>query len=83
VNGDANYGLILAFDREGPDDEPFAFGFECGRLWEMAKANGNAFSQTVNAENAEMVLRMGEALGRKVRSEEIGDDWLYVTFEAP
>lgn len=76
----ANYDLILAFDREGDEDAPFAFGFECGRLWEMAKANEEEFSETVHAENAEMVLRMGEALGRAVRSEEIGNDWLEVTF---
>lgn len=79
---DPNYGLILAFDREGDDDVPFALGFECGRLWEMAKANEEEFSQTVHAENAEMVLRMSDALNRTVRSEEIGDDWIEVTFDA-
>lgn len=77
----ANYGLILAFDREGDDDMPFTLGFECGLLWEMAKSNDDEFSQTVHAENAEMVLRIGEALGRAVRSEELGDDWIDVTLE--
>ncbi len=76
----SNYGLILAFDREGETDEPFAHGFECGRLWEIAKSTDEEFSQTVHAENAEMVLRMGEALGRSVVSEELGDDWIEVKF---
>lgn len=74
------YGLILAFDREGADDEPFSFGFECGRLWEMAKAQPEEFSQTVHGENAEMVLRIAESLGRSVRSEEIGQGYIEVTF---
>ncbi len=76
------YGLLLAFDREGDADQPFAFGFECGRVWEMAKANEDEFSQSVNAENAEMMLRIGEALGRSVSSVELGDDWIEVTFGA-
>lgn len=78
----SNYGLILPFDREGEQDEPFAMGFECGRLWEIAKATPDEFSQSVHAENAEMVLRMAEALGRGVRSEELGDEWIEVTFDA-
>ena len=78
----SGYGLILAFDREGDDDVPFSLGFECGRLWEMAKAAEDEFSQTVHGENAEMVLRMAEALGRPVSSEELGDGRIEVTFGA-
>lgn len=75
-----NWGLLLAFDREGEQDEPFALGFECGRLWEMAKATPDEFSQTVHAENVEMVMRIGEALHRDVRSEDLNDEWIEVTF---
>jgi hypothetical protein len=82
MSDDGNFNLLLAFDREGEADEPFAMGFECGRLWEMAKANEDEFSQTVHAENAEMVLRIGEALGREVRSEDLNDEWIEVTFDA-
>ena len=78
----SDYGLILAFDREGDQDVPFALGFECGRLWEIAKATDEEFSQTVHAENAEMVLRMAEALGRGVRSEDLNDEWIEVFFDA-
>lgn len=79
---DGGYNMLLAFDREGDDDAPFAMGFECGRLWEMAKTDDDEFSQTVHAENIEMVLRIGEALHRGVRSEELNDEWIEVTFAA-
>jgi hypothetical protein len=29
-----------------------------------------------------MLLRIGEALGREVRSTELGEEWLFVTFAA-
>lgn len=77
---DGDYGLLLAFDREGEADQPFAFGFECGRLWEIVKATPDEFSQTVHVENAEMVLRIAGALGRQVRSEDLGDQHIEVTF---
>jgi hypothetical protein len=75
-----DYRLLLAFDREGDDDKPFTLGFECGRVWEMAKVNEDEFTQTVHAENAEMMLRIGEALVRPVSSEEISYGYLDVTF---
>jgi len=51
-------------------------------LVEMAKANPDEFSQTVHVENAEMVLRIAEACGRGVSSQELGDGWIEVTFGA-
>ena len=77
---DGSYNMLLAFDREGEADEPFAMGFECGRMWEIAKANEDEFSEMVHAENAEMMLRIGEALNRPVRSEDLNDEWIEVTF---
>ena len=35
----------------------------------------------VRATNVEMVMRVADATGRRVRSEELSDDWLFVRFE--
>lgn len=77
-----NHAMLLAFDREGDDDEPFALGFECGRIWALCRGDAPEISERVHAENAEMMLRIGEATRRPVRSEEIGDDWIEVHFGA-
>jgi hypothetical protein len=69
----AQWGLLLPFDT---DSEEFARGVEVGRLWEMFKRDEEPFSQTIHATNAEMVLRMGERLGRSIRTDELGSDWL-------
>jgi hypothetical protein len=69
----AQWGLLLPFDTE---DEQFARGVEVGRLWEMFKHNEEPFEQTIHATNAEMVLRMSERLGRPIRTDELGSDWL-------
>lgn len=73
------YSLILTFDRQGED---FVLGFEAGRLWERVKAEPGEFDETVHAANAEMVLRIAEAQGRSVFSEELGNGWLRVCFGA-
>lgn len=76
----SGYGLLLPFDRDEPE---FALGFEMGRLWTLLRENPDEqHAQNVHAENAEMVLRIAEASGRQVRSEELGDGWLSVEFSA-
>jgi hypothetical protein len=77
----ASFGMLLPFDREGPEDAPFCMGFECGRIWQRAKNTGERFSELVHVENAEMMLRIGEALGRVVRSDDLNEWWIEVTFE--
>lgn len=78
---DARYGLVLAFDS---DDPAFVRGVEIGRLWEMLKPeDGVIEGEIVHTSNAEMVLRMAEATDRPVRSTELGDGWLSVTFGPP
>lgn len=71
------YSLLLAFDR---DDPAFIDGFELGRLWERAKNDEVEFVESIHGRNAEMVLRIAEATGRRVRSQEIGSGWIDVTF---
>lgn len=75
-----NYGLALAFDTNDPE---FARGVEVGKLYEYLRWNpGEEFEQVVHLSNAEMVLRIAEALGRPVVSEEYDGTWMAVTFGA-
>jgi hypothetical protein len=75
-----SYSMLLQFDNQGKD---FARGFEAGRLWTLLQATPDEpLEATVSAANAEMVLRIAEALDRPVRSDEMGDDWLTVWFDA-
>jgi len=67
------YNLALAFDTDSPE---FARGVEVGRLWEMLKTEG-AFIQPIHSENVEMVMRIAEATGRKMRVEDTTDlEWV-------
>ena len=76
---DGSYGLLLAFDRDTHD---FRDGFECGRLWAIARGDEEGFTETVHCTNGEMLLRIGEATHRHVSWNEIGDGWAEVTFGA-
>lgn len=78
----AGHGMLLAFDREGTDDEPFALGFECGRIWALCRSDAEEITETVHAENAEMMLRIAEATSRGVRSVELDRCYLEVSFGA-
>lgn len=73
------FGCILAFDT---DDPQFARGFEAGRLWTcLQQSPDREIEQLVHASNAEMAIRMAEALGRSVRShEDDAGSWLTVVF---
>lgn len=66
------YSLALAFDT---DDLGFARGVEVGRLWEQLKT-GEEVQQTIHASNAEMAIRMCEALERTFSAEVLDDTWI-------
>jgi hypothetical protein len=72
--------MLLPFDVDDPD---FARGFEAGALWSRLRLSGEKESATIHASNAEMALRMSEALGRSVRGEALDESWMLLTIEAP
>lgn len=78
-----SYELDLAFDS---DEAEFCRGFEAADVYRSAQlfaANqipGPTLTQTVHATNAEMMLRIADRLSLIIRSEELGDGWLFVTF---
>jgi hypothetical protein len=75
-----DYTLCLPFDR---DDAEFVNGVEIGMLWSKLQAGERPEGIPVHAANAEMVLRMAEAVGLGVHSVYDDDEWLNVTFEQP
>lgn len=75
----AEYVCALKFDTSTPD---FVRGVEVGRLWATIKQSPGPVEEIVHASNAEMVLRIAEATGRSVRSEEVDETWLLVKFSA-
>ena len=74
---DYAYECVLPFDSDDPE---FSRGVAIGMLWERLKAEPYRFRQQIQAENAEMVLRISEATGRAVRIISDVDDWLDVEF---
>lgn len=75
---DDRYLLCVAFDTDEPE---FARGVEIGRLWECLHAcpDGDVAHQ-IHITNAEMVLRIGDALSRSVDSTEQDETWMLVVF---
>lgn len=86
--GEAGYTLALPFDTDDPE---FVRGFECGTIWRaMQQVNGfpecvyrHGVDATVHASNAEMIMRMCEALKFRFTAEPAGEDWLHVTLTSP
>lgn len=74
---DEGHALALAFDS---NSEEFVRGVEVGRLWEMLQREDELEEQVVHVSNAEMVLRLAEACGRTVRSDELDGHWIAVRF---
>jgi hypothetical protein len=72
--------LVLPFDTDAID---FARGFEVGALWADLQATEDPVEALVHATNSEMVLRMGEALGRDVVGEQLDTSWTRATFSVP
>lgn len=72
-----DFSLVLPFDT---DSSEFVRGVEIGRLWEKLKVEDGIVIETIHLSNAEMVIRIAEALERPVISEEHDDTWMTVTF---
>lgn len=73
------FTCALQFDTSASE---FVRGVEIGRLWEALKLESGPVEEYVHASNAEMILRLSEATGRAVSSEDLDETWLRVTFEA-
>lgn len=74
------HACLLQFDS---DHAEFARGFEAGRLWSLLRAHPEEeFEEYAHGDNAEMLLRIGEATERPVQAEELGDGWLLVSYGA-
>jgi len=71
------FTCVLAFDTLDPE---FARGVELGRLLERLRADPEPLSGLVHISNAEMVLRVADALGRPVVGEEYDGTWMIVRF---
>lgn len=71
------HALLLAFDADGD----FVRGFEAGRFWTQLQEGDrdDLIGQPLHASNAEMILRMGEALGLTIAAEPQDETWIVVT----
>lgn len=74
----ANFGALLLFD---VDDPEFCRGFECGHIWTRLRDTDDRGPFTAHATNAEMLIRIGEALDLTFEAEDVGDGFLEVTYE--
>jgi hypothetical protein len=69
---------LLPFDT---DSKEFVRGFELGRIWALLRSSPEEpVEEYAHASSAEMLMRIGEATGRDVHSEEMGDGWLLASF---
>lgn len=71
--------LLLGFDTDEPQ---FVRGFEIGRVWQLLRTDDDEHVETVHASNLEMLLRLAEATGRRVQTEDLDDTFVLATFEA-
>lgn len=69
--------LLLPFD---VDDPEFVRGFEVGRVWSLLNQTHER-EFTVHASNAEMMLRIAEAMEGSVQSVDLDDTWIEVEFD--
>jgi hypothetical protein len=79
VANDPTWSLSLPFDTDDPE---FARGVEVGIVWEKLDrlAFTDSHTTTVHSANTEMMLRIAEATGRPVASEDVDAEWTHVTF---
>jgi hypothetical protein len=71
--------VAVRFDTDDPE---FVRGFEAGRLaGRLEHQLDGPVEQYAHATNSEMVMRLGEAAGRRVWSRDAGEGWLLVRFE--
>jgi hypothetical protein len=69
--------LLLPFDVDEPE---FVRGFEAGRVWSMLHASHER-EFVVHASNAEMMLRIAEAMEGSVQSVDLDETWMEVEFD--
>jgi hypothetical protein len=70
------YVLLLPFDS---DHSEFIRGFEVGRMWaDLTSHERTEF--TIHPSNLAMALRIGDALGMSVVSEDVSNDFVEVRF---
>jgi diphthamide synthase (EF-2-diphthine--ammonia ligase) len=72
-----DFRLVVAFDSDAPD---FTRGVEVGMLYQRLVSENLPISAMVHATNAEMALRLAEAVDVTVRAQDCGEDWLEVNF---
>lgn len=77
MNDPTGNACLLPFDT---DDAEFARGFEAGRIWALLRATDDEVIEAMHAENAEMVLRLAEATGRRVQAVDLDENWIEATF---
>jgi hypothetical protein len=74
------HNLLLAFDT---DDAEFARGFEAGCIWSLLRRTDDdqdLSDLVVHGSNAEMLIRMAEAMGRRAVADLHDDTWATATF---
>jgi hypothetical protein len=69
------FELLLPFET---DSEEFALGFECGRIWTLMTESPDALPGLIfHAENSEMIMRMVEKKGLKLKAKFTDDEeWM-------
>lgn len=71
------FKLVLAFDSDHPE---FTRGFEAGMLYmSMGDKHVTKINQLIHDENAEMVIRMSEALGWDFVAQDMDNGWFQIT----
>jgi len=72
------FELVLPFDS---DEEEFVRGFEAGRIWTLMEENPDKLTGLIfHAINAEMVMRMIEKKGLKLKAKFTSDE-RWMTFD--
>lgn len=70
-DGEDGLRLVLPFDTDDPE---FRRGVEAGALWAHLEHEPYV-AKTVHADNAEMVMRIAEALNLPFSAEPLGAEW--------
>lgn len=71
------FQLALSFDT---DSEEFVRGFEAGRIWTLMEENPDKLTGLIfHALNSEMIMRMIEKKGLKIKAK-FTDDERWMTF---
>lgn len=58
--------------------ENFAYGFECGRIWEMIKSGETISNMVCNVANVLLIHRMCQMFNCDYTIDPIADDWIHL-----